>query len=233
MSGGIILLNKPKGKSSFYLVSVVRAITGLRKVGHAGTLDPMATGLMIMLAGSDYTKSADQFIGFDKRYLANCLLGKATSTEDVTGEEIASSDKIPSLTEIEEAIAFFQGDSLQTPPMFSAKKQAGVPLYKLARQGKEIFRPACNVWMNIRLIDYTYPYLKLEVHCSKGCYIRSLARDIGEKLGCFATLAELERTQIGPFTLDHALTLENVGQLRDKEFFDKHVLTSIPGLSHV
>lgn len=228
MVAGLLLINKPKDKSSFHLVCVLRALTRVSKIGHAGTLDPMATGLMVMLIGKEYTKLSDRFLSHNKRYLATIELGKQTSTDDITGDLILTSPLIPSTEALISAIAQFQGETLQTPPMFSAKKKNGTPLYKLARQGQEIERTPSKVWMEITLLNYSYPYVQLEVHCSKGCYIRSLAKDLGYALGSFATLASLIRTASGPFHLDHALAFEHIGQLRNRDTLLSHLITSIP-----
>lgn len=203
-SYGLALLNKPKGKSSFHLVSILRKLTQIRCIGHAGTLDPFATGLMVMLVGRTYTKRADEFLHGTKEYIAKVRLGESTDTYDSDGEIQKTSPLLPTLSELELALKEFQGQILQIPPMYSAKKVNGKRLYELARKGIEIERAAKSVCVETTLLDYTYPYLELHVRCSGGTYIRSIAHDLGLKLGCFAHLETLERTQVGPFNLKDA-----------------------------
>ena len=198
---GILLINKEKGRTAFYLVKVLRHLLKIKKIGHAGILDPFATGVMVMLIGRSYTKISNQLINQDKEYLATIKLGIATTTYDCEGEPISFSDKIPKDHEIEETLVTFQGNTTQIPPMFSAKKISGKRLYLLARKGIEIKRPPISVKLNIQLLDYSYPHLKLHIQCSKGTYIRSLAHDIGEKLGSKAYLLELTRTRSGSYHL--------------------------------
>ncbi len=202
---GILLVNKPKGKNSFSLVSMLRKICDVKKVGHAGTLDPFASGVMVLLVGKEYTRLSDRFLTQDKEYEATLHLGMRTDSYDCDGMVIATSDLIPSFEQIETILSQFQGTIQQTPPMFSAKKIGGKKLYELARKGIEIERPPSLVTVKIQFIDYTYPKLRIHVSCSKGTYIRSLAEDIGLALGCGAHLADLVRTRSGPFCLDHCL----------------------------
>ncbi len=201
ISEGILLLNKPEGKTSFSLVSVLRKVLGVQKIGHAGTLDPFATGLMVMLVGKKYTTKSDQFLNQDKEYLAEVHLGKSTDSYDKEGQITNQSDLVPDLDAIQEAISRFQGEIEQIPPMFSAKKIKGKKLYELARQGKEIERAPCKVTVQITFLAYSYPKLHLRVQCSKGTYIRSLAHDIGKVLGCFGHLTALQRVRCGHFHL--------------------------------
>jgi len=202
---GILLVNKPKGKTSFSLVATLRRRLGVKKIGHAGTLDPFATGVMVMLVGRSFTRLSDQFLGADKEYLAELFLGAATDTHDCEGKIISQSDGIPTLSEIEATVAKFQGDIEQVPPMYSAKKVNGKKLYELARQGKEIERKPCKVHLNIKVIHYQYPSLILSVQCSKGTYIRSLAHDIGQHLECGAHLTNLTRMRSGTFHLNDCI----------------------------
>lgn len=202
---GILLVNKPKDKTSFSLVSRLRRILGVKKIGHAGTLDPFATGVMVMLIGRDYTRLSDKFLTGDKSYLAEVYLGVETDTYDCDGEVLSRSEKIPSLEEIVLVLEKFQGTVLQTPPMFSAKKIGGKKLYDLARKGIEVERQPVEVHLETRFIEYNYPYLKLQVTCSKGTYIRSIAQDIGRMLGCGAHLSALQRTRSGDFSLDSCI----------------------------
>lgn len=202
---GVILINKPKGRTSFSLVSALRRRLGVKKIGHAGTLDPFATGVMILLVGKEFTKQSDQFLGQDKEYIARIHLGVTTDSYDSEGQIVASSDITPSLIDFEEALGYFQGEIQQIPPMFSAKKVNGKKLYELARKGQVIERQPSTVTVEIELLHFTYPYADIRVKCTKGTYIRSLAHDIGEKLRCGAHLCELTRTRSGSFHLDECL----------------------------
>ena len=207
---GILLVDKPKDKTSFYLVHVLRKITGIRKIGHAGTLDPLATGVMVMLIGSTYTKKTPLLIRHGKTYETTILLGKISDTYDIQGEVKEVSDRIPLIEEIEEALAQFQGKIFQIPPMFSAKKQNGQKLYELARQGIEVERPPVEVEVCTKIISYEYPYLKLSITCSSGTYIRSIAHDLGAILKTGGLVYELKRTSSGPFQLADCTPLENI-----------------------
>lgn len=204
-TNGILLVNKEAGSTSFRLVTFLRRLTGVEKIGHAGTLDPFATGLMVLLIGKEYTRKSELFLFSDKEYLATMQLGIVTETYDLEGGIVDRSKKVPSFKEVELAIASFQGKILQTPPMYSAKKVGGKKLYDLARKGIVIERAAVEVDVCIELISYSYPLLRMRVKCSKGTYIRSLAHDIGQFLGCGAHLFELCRTRSGFFSLDEAI----------------------------
>jgi len=202
---GVLTVNKPKGKTSFSLVGAVRRITGVRKVGHAGTLDPLATGVMILLIGKQYTRLSDSFLHADKEYVGKLHFGIRTDSYDSEGAVISESDIVPSSEEVHKVLSKFQGEILQTPPMFSAKKVGGKKLYQLARKGIEIERKANKVTVDVKLIEYAYPYLTVRVACSKGTYIRSLAEDIGLDLGCGAHLCELTRTRSGSYLLENCI----------------------------
>lgn len=214
---GILLVNKPPGKTSFSLVAALRRRLGVKKIGHAGTLDPFATGVMVMLIGKTYTRLSDKFLTQDKEYLAELKLGLATDTYDLEGQATQQSDVIPSLNQIEEVISHFQGDIEQIPPMYSAKKVNGQKLYELARKGKSIERAPVKVTTSIDIIDYSYPSLVIKVSCSKGTYIRSLAHDIGIELTCGAHLTSLKRLRSGAFHLDQCIE----GSLLDSSSFDR------------
>jgi len=201
-NSGILLVDKAPGFTSFNLVSILRRLTKIEKIGHAGTLDPFATGVMVMLVGRDYTKRSDEFLTSDKQYLATLQLGSTTDSYDIDGAILSSSDIVPTLIEIEKAIDAFQGEILQVPPMYSAKKINGKKLCDLARKGITVERAPVKVRTSIKLITYTYPTLEIEVTCSKGTYIRSLAHDIGALLGCGAHLKELIRTRSGGFCIE-------------------------------
>lgn len=202
---GVLLVNKPEGKTSFSLIRALRRLTGIQKIGHAGTLDPFATGVMVILIGKQYTKLSDQLLSADKEYLAELCLGVTTDSFDCDGKVVASSKRKPHKETVEKVLTKFQGEIEQVPPMFSAKKVNGKKLYELARMGQTITRKAAHVTLETELIDYEYPKVILKVSCSKGTYIRSLANDIGEKLGCGAHLTSLKRLRSGQFCLDSCL----------------------------
>jgi tRNA pseudouridine55 synthase len=205
MHEGILLVDKPKGKTSFSLVSVLRKILNVRKIGHTGTLDPMATGVMVLLIGKRFTTLSDALLAQDKEYRAEITLGITTDSYDAEGKIVASSDYIPSLVEVETALMAFQGWIEQIPPMFSAKKIQGRKLYEYARQGRSIARPASRVFLKTALISYEYPKIILHMECSKGTYIRSIAYELGVKLSSGAHLSSLTRIRSGTHTLDQCL----------------------------
>lgn len=202
---GILLVDKPKGKMSFSLVSRLRKLLGVKKIGHAGTLDPFATGVMVMLIGREFTKLSDTFLNNDKEYIATLKLGVATDSFDCDGEITETSEFIPTQEMIEAAIAQFQGAIQQTPPMFSAKKIKGQKLYDLARKGLTVERQPVEITVKITFIEYNYPSLVIDVTCSKGTYIRSIADDLGKVLTCRAHLTDLKRTRSGNFPIDQCI----------------------------
>lgn len=199
---GILLINKPAGKTSFHLVYKLRQLTHIQKIGHCGTLDPFATGVMVMLVGKTFTRLSSHITAHDKEYLATAVLGTASTTYDKDGELTKVSDIIPSLEEVEKALKSFEGTILQYPPMFSAKKIAGKKLYELARKGIEVERAPSEVTLTISLVEYNYPYVTFDVSCSKGTYIRSLAHDLGTMLKTGAYLEKLIRVRSGDFYLE-------------------------------
>jgi len=202
---GILLVDKERGRTAFYLVKLLCKRTNIKKIGHAGILDPFATGIMVMLIGRPYTKMSNHFLNDDKEYIATLKFGMATNTFDCDGETTHSSAYIPTLSEIDGVIRAFQGSIQQVPPMFSAKKIEGQKLYVLARKGIEVKRRAIQVHLCIKVFDYSYPMLTICVTCSKGTYIRALAHDIGLQLGCFAHLVALRRTRSGHFVLEDCI----------------------------
>lgn len=204
LAEGIFLLDKAKGATSFQAIRRLRKILGVKKIGHAGTLDPFATGLLILMVGKKYTRLSDSLMGGEKEYEADLLLGQATDSYDCDGQVTETSSHIPQLEDLKKALEAFQGEVEQIPPMFSAKKVGGKKLYELARAGKVIERRASKVWMETTLVEYVYPRVKLHVKCSKGTYIRSIAHDLGKALGAYAHLTDLRRTRSGSFTLDKA-----------------------------
>jgi tRNA pseudouridine55 synthase len=209
-SEGVLLVDKEKGRTAFYLVKILRKKSGIQKIGHAGTLDPFATGVMVMLVGRPYTKVSDSFLNDDKEYIATVKFGEATDTFDCDGTIMQTSDKIPTIAEIESVVAEFQGSIMQIPPMFSAKKVGGQKLYLLARKGIEIERKPVQVEVKTTILDYSYPELKIQVSCSKGTYIRSIASEIGGKLRCFAHLIALQRIRSGNFHLKDCIDAKSL-----------------------
>jgi tRNA pseudouridine55 synthase len=202
---GILIIDKCAARPAFSLVSKLRKLSGVRRIGHAGTLDPFATGVMVMLIGSRYTRMSDQFLKDDKEYIATIYLGKETDSYDCDGNIVSENGRKPTIEEIEKTLASFQGEVWQTPPMFSAKKVAGKKLYELARKGQIIERKPSLVRMDTSLISYEYPHVKICVRCSKGTYIRSIAHDLGDSLGIGAHLSSLKRTKSGRFTIEQAI----------------------------
>ena len=208
---GFILINKPKGWTSHDVVAKMRGITSVRKIGHAGTLDPVATGLLILGIGKA-TKELQQIIGMDKEYEAVVELGKTSDTYDREGKiETLAQVEAQDFAPVRNALKSFTGKQDQVPPMYSARKVNGKKLYELARQGKEIERPAKKITIHkIELQDYTWPILKIIVNCSSGTYIRSIAHDIGQNLGCGAYLKELNRISIGKCKLSTAHEIKDL-----------------------
>ncbi len=207
---GILLVNKEKGSTSFRLVSILRRLTKIEKIGHSGTLDPFATGLMVMLIGRNFTRQSDQFLGAEKEYEGVIYLGAATDTYDIEGKIVSRSDKTPTLQELMAVLESFQGDILQVPPMYSAKKIQGKKLYDLARSGLTVERHPVKVHVQIQLLRYEYPEAAIRVVCSKGTYIRSLAHDIGQLLGTGGHLTSLTRLRSGFFRLENAVAQEQL-----------------------
>lgn len=210
---GLLLVDKPLGWTSHDVVAKVRNIlkkeTGQRiKVGHTGTLDPLASGLLVLVVG-DYTKRAQELSKLDKTYEATMKLGETSSTGDEEGDKTQISDKKPSDSEVGAVLKSFIGETSQTPPAYSAIKVGGKRAYKLAREGKEAELKQRRVTIyDISKVSYDYPFISFMVSVSSGTYIRSLVSDIGEKLGTGAYLTKLRRTQVGPFKLAGAVPVE-------------------------
>ncbi len=208
---GVLLVDKPEGWTSFDVVNMVRSRFNIPKVGHCGTLDPAASGLLVLVLGR-FTKLSQKFSGEDKVYQSDMLLGTETDSQDMDGKITAENDYSQITGEqVKEVTAAFTGEQEQIPPMFSAKKKDGKRLYKLARQGIEVEREAKQI--NIHSIDIdeiNLPHVKFTVKCSKGTYIRTLCADIGKKLGCGAVLFNLRRTLSGKFDLNDAVTVETL-----------------------
>ena len=198
--------------TSHDVVDRVRRISGQRRVGHTGTLDPAATGVLVVCLGQA-TRVAEYLMASDKVYRAQIRLGVSTDTHDAEGEVTATAEVDVSEEKVRRALASFVGPIQQVPPMYSALKREGVPLYKLARQGITVERePRSVVIHNIELLDWNPPLLTIQVKCSPGTYIRALARDLGQKLGCGAHLQNLIRLASGHFTLEKAVSLDELAQ---------------------
>jgi tRNA pseudouridine55 synthase len=207
---GFLLLDKEKGISSNQLVQKVKKSLSIKKVGHLGTLDPMATGLMI-LAINRATKFSSYFLESDKSYDASIQLGSSTDTDDAMGNIISSSDIIPNEKDINKSLTSFIGQSMQTAPFFSALKHKGKPLYKYAREGEFISKPPREINIfSIENIICEHNKCSFIVHCSKGTYIRSIARDLGDKLNSGGHLSALRRLSQGIFNIKNAMTIENI-----------------------
>jgi len=212
---GIINVNKEKGYTSFDVVAKLRGILKQRKMGHTGTLDPDATGVLPVCLGSA-TKLCESMTDKEKEYLGVMRLGVSTDTQDMTGTILSEKAIECEITEIKEAIASFIGEYDQIPPMFSAVQINGKRLYDLARAGKVVDRPARRVNIgNIIIEKVELPLVTMRITCSKGTYIRTLMSDIGDKLGCGAAMDSLIRTKTGNFTIDKAYTLKEIEEYRD------------------
>jgi tRNA pseudouridine55 synthase len=207
----ILNVDKPSGMTSHDVVNVVRRVAGQRKVGHAGTLDPMATGVLLICLGQG-TRVSEYLMAGRKRYRASITLGASTDTYDAEGQIVRSGGRTDfSRDEIEVALTAFVGQIAQVPPIYSAIKQQGQPAYKLARKGQQVELAPRSVEIDeIVILDWTPPSLLVEVACSSGTYIRSLAHDLGERLGSGAHLAALVRLRSGRFTLEDAASLERI-----------------------
>jgi tRNA pseudouridine55 synthase len=208
---GVLLVDKPKGLTSHDVVYRLRRKLSMKKIGHAGTLDPMATGLLVMLIGKA-TRISQYLMSVDKAYEGEATLGIVTDSQDAEGE-MMETRPVPELTEaqVREVMKGFLGDQYQTPPMHSAIKIDGVPLYKLARKGEEVEREPRFIRVTaFDLLSFNLPKLTFDLHCTKGTYVRTIAHDLGNKLGCGAHLSALRRTVSGQFTLKQCLTLDEI-----------------------
>ncbi len=211
---GVLLVDKPYGITSHDVVYRLRRKLKMKKIGHAGTLDPMATGLLIMLVGKA-TRISQYLISLDKVYEGEVTLGVTTNSQDAEGE-VLTTMPVPALTEaqVREAMKGFLGDQYQTPPMFSAVKIDGVALYKLARKGEEVERePRFIRVAAFELLTFASPKLAFRLACTKGTYVRTIAHDLGQKLGCGAHLSALRRTGSGKFNIAQCTTLDAIESL--------------------
>ncbi|CAN5309204.1 hypothetical protein BH10PAT1_BH10PAT1_6230 [soil metagenome] len=215
----LLLIDKPKGWTSFDVVAKVRGILHEKKVGHGGTLDPNATGLLIIGTGVDTKKLGEITKNTNKEYEAEIFLGKVSTTDDVDGEiKIFNEEIKPSEKEIKKTLKNFEGEQTQIPPIYSAIKMNGKKAYELAREGENpVMEPRKVTIYSIKLVDYEYPILKLICEVSSGTYIRTLAKNIGEKLSTGAYLKELRRTKVGEYEVQKAITLQELQQLQKQE----------------
>ncbi len=214
---GILVFDKPQGFTSHDVVAKLRGILRTRKIGHGGTLDPMATGVLPIFVGGA-TKASDYAAAQDKTYEAGFTLGFSTDTQDTTGTVIERSDRRVTLDEVRDALEGFRGAQKQIPPMYSAIKIDGQKLYDLARKGKEVERPARDITiLDIALLDFDEQAQKgaFRVTCSKGTYVRTIVHDLGQKLGTCAAMHALTRIRSGVYTLAQAVTFETVERARD------------------
>lgn len=217
---GLINIYKEPGFTSNDVVAKLRGILRQKKIGHTGTLDPDAVGVLVVCLGTG-TKLVEMLTDHDKEYIAVCRLGVTTDTQDMSGKVISEAEVKVSRNELHEAVQAFVGDYDQIPPMYSAIKQDGKKLYELARQGKEVERKPRRIHIEaIRILDDSHlesdALFTIEVKCSKGTYIRTLCNDIGERLGCGAAMQHLTRTAVGAFHLEDALTLTQIERMRDE-----------------
>lgn len=217
MKSGILLIDKPAGPSSFEAVRRVKKALKARKAGHGGTLDPFATGLLLLCLG-EATKLVPFLMPEPKTYRAEVKLGEETDTQDLTGEVTARSEALPEPEQIYKAAARFVGEIEQTPPMYSALRHHGERLYKLARRGETVaVQPRKATIYALEVLEAAPPLVTIQVTCSSGTYIRTLAADLGRVLGCGAHLAALRRLAVGPFAVEEALSLETVRDLSREE----------------
>lgn len=224
MLNGVIIINKEKGFTSHDVVAKLRGILRQKKIGHTGTLDPEAEGVLPVCLGNA-TKLCDILTDKKKEYVAGLLLGVRTDTQDMTGTVLQEMPCTAGEEAVREAIASFLGKSLQVPPMYSALKVNGKKLYELAREGKEVERAARPVEIfELEILSVELPEVTFRVLCSKGTYIRTLCADIGEKLGCGGCMKSLNRTRVENFYIKDALTLSQVEQLRDAGRIEEFVI---------
>ncbi|HLF17320.1 MAG TPA: tRNA pseudouridine(55) synthase TruB [Candidatus Omnitrophota bacterium] len=210
---GIIVINKPKGLTSHDVVAFIRRKFRIKRVGHAGTLDPLATGVLVILLGKS-TKLFEKFVGLDKAYRATLILGMSTTSADIEGKvtQTAPYDHIAK-EDIEKVFGRFHGRIEQIPPMVSAIKRKGKKLYELARKGIEVEREPRFVTIHrLQVQSFQKPHVTFYLECSKGTYVRQLAEDVGKVLGCGACISQIERMKVGSFTIEEAVTLEELNE---------------------
>ena len=215
---GILVLNKPTGITSHDAVYKIRRLYGTKRVGHTGTLDPLAEGVLVMLVG-EAAKAAEYLVCDSKEYIATLRLGISTDTQDITGKVLSTSEDIPTPEQLEAALGAFRGEIDQLPPMYSALKVGGKKLCDLAREGKTVERQARRITVSLLTAsptDKKEDYV-LDIKCSSGTYVRTLCDDIGASLGCGGTMVTLKRVAAGGFDIDGALTLEQLAEMSEQE----------------
>lgn len=223
---GIICVNKPQDFTSFDVIAKLRGILRIKRLGHGGTLDPMATGVLPVFVGTA-TKACDIMPDNSKSYLASFRLGQTSDTQDITGEILSSSDMTVGYDMLNDVLPCFRGKIMQLPPMYSAVQVNGQRLYDLARQGIEVERTPREIEISsLSLVDYDEEKREgvLEIGCSKGTYIRTIINDIGEKLGCGGIMTSLVRTSSGGFTLNDCFTFDEIQNARDEERLEELIL---------
>jgi len=223
---GILCLDKPQEATSFRLCAIARRLTGEKKAGHAGTLDPMATGVLPVLLGKA-TRALDLLPSHDKRYIATVQFGCTSDSLDIWGEVTPTGKPLPDEETLRRALTPFRGEILQVPPMLSALKKDGVRLYDLAREGIEVereARPVTIYGLELLTYDAAKGEAVLDVQCSKGTYIRTLADDIGRALGCGAVMSGLRRVEASVFTIDQCLTVEQARECAENGTLEQHIL---------
>lgn len=211
MPNNIFAVYKPRGVTSHDIVNQVRRKTGVKRVGHGGTLDPLAEGVLVIAVGREFTKQLDKYVKGDKEYVATLQLGYNSETDDAEGEKTKISDIRPKTDEIRKVLKGFVGSISQMPSKYSAIKVQGKEAYKRIRKGEEFeMEPRSVEIKEIEVVNYEYPILEIRVSCGTGTYIRSLARDIGEKLKTGAYLFQLIRTRVGEFSLENVMKIEEI-----------------------
>lgn len=226
---GVLIINKPLGLTSHDVVNRVRRLTDTRRIGHTGTLDPLATGLLILCIGRA-TRLAEYITDQNKSYQATIRLGQETNTYDAEGQVIAENPVHVSFQELQSILPSFTGEIRQVPPMFSAIKVKGKPLYHHARKGMTVKRKARTVFIErLEVLRWEIPELELGIDCSSGTYVRSIAHDLGQQLGCGGHLTALRRTAIGRFTIQDSVLLSNLNE----ENWRSYVLSSETAVEHL
>ena len=221
---GILLIDKPHGMTSNQVLQRAKRILQACKAGHTGSLDPIATGLLPLCFG-EATKVSQFMLDADKQYWVRIKLGESTTTYDIEGEVVSTGAVNVDRRQIEKALKSFTGTISQLPPMYSAVKQGGQALYKLAREGKEVERNPREVTVyRIDILDFDGEYLELEILCSKGTYVRTIAHDLGQVLGCGAHVVELRRLGVGDFRIDEAVDLEDIEELQSPDEIERFLL---------
>ena len=216
---GILVVNKRQGITSHDCIYILRDLLGIKKIGHTGTLDPMATGVLPMTIGKA-TRVSSFIQNSEKEYIATIEFGIETDTEDITGNIIERSDKIPTEKEVLDILPKFTGKIEQIPPMYSAVRVDGRKLYKIAREGKVIDRPKREIHVESLELLESNPFT-LKINCSSGTYVRTLISDIGKELGTFATMTSLIRTKVGPFSVENAIKIDDLESMTKEEIEEK------------